>query len=556
MSTAYPMLQPMSATERPVNHTEGANPASGGGAATEPCTLVLFGASGDLTQRMVIPAIFRLARRGLLSPEFRLIGYARTTMTDTDFRAKMRTAVLREPRPGDEAAWPEFAARLSYIVGEYDDDKLNGYAELARRLEERAGGTNAAARRLYYLATPPAQFAPIMKHLGDAALAGVAYKPAAGGWARLVIEKPFGHDVASARALNADIERGFDENDIYRIDHFLGKEIVQNVFALRFANGIFEPVWNRNYIDHVQITATETLGMEGRGGYYETAGTMRDMVQNHLLQLCALVALEPPAAWTAKAVRDEKVKALWSVRTIMPGDVDENAVRGQYAVGVVAGERVPSYREEQKVAPNSPTETYAALRVHIDNMRWAGVPFYLRSGKRLATRSTEIVVEFKPVPHTPFNPSGALGTVARPNRLVATISPHEAVVLQVVGKRPGQEMQLQSIDLDYCYTLGQAGLELPSAYEHLLLDALRGDPTFFSRQDEVEAAWKIVEPVISKWEVERATDFPNYRSGSSGPSAADELLSRDGRCWHSPEPVSVAWPRNSRAEPPPPSSSA
>jgi glucose-6-phosphate 1-dehydrogenase len=443
---------------------------------------------------------------------------------------------MREPRSGDEAAWPEFAARLSYIVAEYDDEKLDGYAELARRLEQRAGGTNSGSRRLFYLATPPAQFAPIMKHLGDATLAGAAYKPIEGGWARFVIEKPFGHDLASARALNADIDRGFDENDIYRIDHFLGKEIVQNVFALRFANGIFEPVWNRNYIDHVQITATETLGMEGRGGYYETAGTMRDMVQNHLLQLCALVALEPPAAWTSRCVRDEKVKALWSVRKLSPGDVDENAVRGQYAAGVVAGERVPSYREEQKVAPDSYTETYAALTLHIDNMRWAGVPFYLRSGKRLAARSTEIVVEFKPAPHTPFKPSGALGTTVRPNRLVATISPHEAVVLQVVGKLPGQEMQLQSIDLDYCYTHGQPGVEPPSAYEHLLLDALRGDPTFFSRQDEVEAAWEIVEPVISKWEAERATDFPNYKSGSSGPSAADELLARDGRRWHSPEP--------------------
>jgi glucose-6-phosphate 1-dehydrogenase len=499
------------------------------------CTLVLFGASGDLTQRMVMPAIFRLARRGRLAPEFRLIGYARSKMTDDEFRARMRRAVMREPGPGDETAWADFAARLSYISAEYHGDDLEGYAELARRFEQLDRGTGAGARRLFYLATPPAPFAPIMRHLSDAKLAGPAYQPAAGGWARFVIEKPFGHDLASARALNVDVARRFDENDIYRIDHFLGKEIVQNLFALRFANGIFEPVWNRTYIDHVQITATETLGVEGRGGYYETAGTMRDMVQNHLLQLCALVAIEPPAEWHQRAVRDEKVKVLRAVRKLTPEEVGRFAVRGQYDAGTVAGERVPPYREEQKVAADSHRETYAALGLHIDNVRWAGVPFYLRSGKRLATRATEIVVEFKPAPHTPFSPRGAGGAVARPNRLVASISPHEGVVLQVVGKLPGQEMRLRPIDLDYCYSHDQKVVESPSAYEHLLLDALRGDPTFFARADEVEAAWEIVEPVIARWEGERPADFPNYKAGSSGPSAADELLARDGRRWHSPE---------------------
>jgi glucose-6-phosphate 1-dehydrogenase len=489
----------------------------------ESCTIVLFGASGDLTQRMVMPAIFRLARRGLLSPDFRLIGYARTKMTDDEFRARMRKAVMREPGAGDEAAWTDFAARLSYIVAEYDDDERGGYAELGRRFEQLDGGTGAGARRLFYLATPPSAFAPIMKHLGDTKLAGKTYKPAAGGWARFVIEKPFGHDLASARALNAGIDRGFDENDIYRIDHFLGKEIVQNLFALRFANGIFEPVWNRNYIDHVQITATETLGMEGRGGYYETAGAMRDMVQNHLLQLCALVAIEPPAEWNPRAVRDEKVKVLRAVRKISAGEVGQDAVRGQYGEGVVAGERVPAYREEKKVAADSNVETYAAFRLHIDNIRWAGVPFYLRSGKRLAARATEIVVEFKPVPHTPFRPGGAHGAVARPNRLVATISPHEGIVLEVMGKLPGQEMRLQPTDLPYCYIHEQSGVESPSAYEHLLLDALGGDPTFFARADEVEAAWEIVQPVIDRWEAEKATDFPNYKAGSAVPAGVDGL---------------------------------
>jgi len=484
----------------------------------EPCTLVLFGASGDLAQRMVVPAVFRLARSGLLSPGFRLIGYARSKMTNDQFRSRMRKAVMREAGAGDEAAWTDFATCLSYIAAEYESDDLEGYAELARRFEQLDRGTGTGVRRLFYLATPPALFAPIMKHLSDAKLAGQAHQPAVGGWARFIIEKPFGHDLASARSLNAEIARSFDENDIYRIDHFLGKEIVQNLFALRFANGIFEPVWNRNYIDHVQITAAETLGVEGRGGYYETAGAMRDMVQNHLLQLCALVAIEPPAEWNPRAVRDEKVKALRAVRKINPSEVERIAVRGQYGAGVIAGERVPAYREEQKVAADSQVETYAALRLHIDNVRWAGVPFYLRSGKRLAKHSTEIIVEFKPAPHTPWSGRGAANERVRPNLLVVNVSPEEGIVIRVEAKQPGHEMRVQSINLDYCRSDERAATESPSAYEHLLLDSMRGDPTFFARADEVEAAWEIVEPVIKKWESEKLTDFPNYAAGSSGPA--------------------------------------
>ena len=500
--------------------------------AIEPCTLVLFGASGDLTQRMVMPAIFRLARRGVLSPEFRLIGYARTQMTDEEFRARMREAVMREPREGDEKAWAEFAARLSYLPAQYDGDDLQGYAELARRFEQLDCGTGMGARRLFYLATPPALFAPIMKHLADAKLAGHSHHSATGGWARFVIEKPFGHNLASARALNADIARGFDENDIYRIDHFLGKEIVQNLFALRFANSIFEPVWNRNYIDHVQITAAETLGMEGRGGFYESAGALRDMVQNHLLQLCALVAIEPPAEWNAHAVRDEKAKVLRAIRKIQPGKVKYDAVRGQYAGGSIDGKRVPAYREEEKVMADSQTETYAALKLYIDNMRWAGVPFYLRSGKRLAKRNTEIVVEFKPSPHTPWMPGGKVGKGVRPNLLVINVSPEECIFMRVEAKQRGQEMRLQSINLNYCLSDDRGATESPSAYEPLLIDSLRGDPTFFARADEVEAAWEIVESVIKKWGSGKSPDFPNYTAGSTGPAAADELLARDGRCWY------------------------
>ena len=496
----------------------------------EPCTLVLFGASGDLTQRMVMPAIVGLMRRELLSPECRVIGYARSPMSDEEFRARMKTAVLREAGAGDEAAWAAFAGQMSYIAAEYDGEDLRGYAELVRRLASFEGG--AGARRLFYLATPPSLFAPIMRHLTEAGLAGHAYPAAEGAWARLVIEKPFGHDAASARELNAEVARGYDEEDAFRIDHFLGKEIVQNLFALRFANAIFEPVWNRNYIDHVQITASETLGVEGRGGFYETAGAMRDMIQNHLLQLCALVAIEPPAEWNPRAVRDEKVKVLRAVRRMTPEAVERAAVRGQYGAGSIAGDRVPAYREEQKVAADSPVETYAALKLHIDNARWAGVPFYLRSGKRLSRRATEIIVEFKPAPHTPWAHAGDGDSAVRPNLLVVNVSPDAGIIVQVEGKRPGQTMGVQTIGLDYCRIAERSILESPSAYEHLLLDSLRGDPTFFARADEVEAAWAIVDPVIASWATAQPSGVPNYAAGSVGPAAAETLVARDGRRWY------------------------
>ena len=307
---------------------------------------------------------------------------------------------------------------------------------------------------------------------------------------------------------------------------------MQNLFALRFANGIFEPVWNRNYIDNVQITAAETLGMEGRGSYFETAGIVRDMIQNHLLQLCALVAIEPPAEWNARAVRDEKVKVLRAVRKTKPAEVERDMVRGQYGKGVIDGKRVSAYREEEEVAADSQVETYAALKLYIDNSRWAGVPFYLRSGKRLAKRATEIVIEFKPAPHTPWSPSGAADGSVRPNLLVVNVSPEEGIVIRVEAKQPGQEMRLQSLNLDYCRCDKRGVTESPSAYEHLLLDSMRGDPTFFARADEVEAAWAIIEPLITEWAAEKSPDFPDYAAGSSGPAKADELLARDGRCWY------------------------
>jgi len=500
----------------------------------EPCTLVLFGASGDLTQRMIMPAIFRLAQRGLLSPQFRLIGYARTKMTDNEFSEQMRAAASPDFNAADELAWPAFAAHLSYISAEYDGDDLNGYTELAGRLEQADRETEVGRRRLFYLATPPVLFAPIMNNLNEKGLAGNSYQPTTSGWARIIIEKPFGRDLASARALNAVITQRFNENDIYRIDHFLGKEIVQNLFALRFANAIFEPVWNRNYIDHVQITATETLGMEGRGSYFETAGIVRDMIQNHLLQLCALIAIEPPAEWNDRAVRDEKVKVLRAVRIPRSGELEHATVRGQYIAGTIAGESVPAYRKEQNVAANSCVETFAALKLYIDNARWAGVPFYLRSGKRLAQHTTEIVVEFKPAPHTPWSPDGENDGKLRPNLLIVSVSPDQGILIRVEEKRPGQPMRLQSVNLDYCPAEKVGAKESPSAYEHLLLDSLKGAPMFFARADEVEAAWAIVDPIIKKWKNQKSSNLPKYSAGSSGPADADELLARDGRHWHDP----------------------
>jgi glucose-6-phosphate 1-dehydrogenase len=499
---------------------------------TEPCAIVLFGASGDLAQRMVVPAIFRLVRSGLLDPEVRLIGYARTQMTDEEFRERMRVAVMRDARPGDEEFWPHFASRLFYLPADYCDNDGKGYKWLGDMLATCDRETPINGRRLFYLATPPSQFAPILQRLSETGLAGRGYRPPGGGWARVIIEKPFGHDLSSARNLNEQVAKYFNEHDVFRIDHFLGKEAVQNLFALRFANSIFEPVWNRDHIDHIQITAAETLGVEGRGGYYETAGALRDMIQNHLLQLCALVAIEPPSEWSSNAVRNEKVKVLRSVKRISAGQVERFAVRGQYGTGEIDDKPVPGYRQEEGVSSDSPVETYAALELYIANWRWAGVPFFVRTGKRLAARRTEIAIEFKPAPHVPFG-SRENGQPLPPDTLVVSIAPEEGVMLQVEGKNPGYEMELRTVTLDYCSSQEPGTGESPSAYEHLLLDALQGDPTFFARADEVEAAWEIVEPVLEAWESRRPADFPNYPAGSSGPAAGDELLARENRRWRS-----------------------
>ncbi|MDB5095679.1 MAG: glucose-6-phosphate 1-dehydrogenase [Cyanobacteria bacterium RYN_339] len=490
----------------------------------QPCTLVLFGASGDLAHRMVVPALFRLWRRGLLAPGFRLVGYARTKLDDAAFRDGMRKAVLEKARPGDEEAWPAFAERLGYITGQYEGDQA-GYRQLAE-LFGQADESGATARRLFYLALPPKEFAPVIRQLAEAKLLGRSYQAPTDGWSRVIVEKPFGRDLASARELNAAIARDVDEHFVYRIDHYLGKEAAQNLFTLRFGNALFEPVWNRNYIDHVQITAAETLGVEGRGGYYETAGAMRDMVQNHLMQLMALVAIEPPDRWTSTAVRNEKVQVLQAVQRLEEDAICRDAVRGQYGPGTIDGAPVPGYRQEPGVDPHSMVETYAGLRLHIDNLRWAGVPFYLRAGKRLAARRTEIAIQFKPAPHTPFPvPDDAGGA----NTLVVEFAPNERLTLRVAGKAPGRGMLVTPVELAYCGA--SSGEKPPSAYENLLVDALVGDPTFFARADEVEASWAIIDPVLHHWEHEPELRFPNYESGSQGPLEGDAMVQRDERPW-------------------------
>lgn len=493
------------------------------------CAMVLFGASGDLARRMVVPALFRLVRRRLIKPGFRLIGYARTRMTDDEFRERMREACLEHSQAGDAEAWPEFAKALSYISAE-DENDVPEFTLLDDMLDrfDREGATGG--RRLFYLSLPPTVFLPTIRHLTERGLAGHLYDPPEGGWARVIVEKPFGRDLASARALNREIAELLDERDVYRIDHYLGKEAVQNLFAFRFANGLFEPLWNRNHIDNVQITAAETIGIEGRGAYYETAGALRDMVQNHLMQLLSLVALEPPGEWTPDAVRDEKVKVLRAIRTIAPGEAGRIAVRGQYGPGEVDGVPVPGYRDEEKVAPGSTVETFAALRLFIDNWRWSGVPFYLRSGKRLATRVTEIVVQFKPAPYSPFSERGKFVSVP-PNTLTVRVTPNEGLMLGMLGKLPGHGMRLRPVVMDYFYADDAVKVETPTAYEHLVLDAMRGRATLFTRADEVEAAWEVVQPVLDAWQSEPPPSFPNYAPGSEGPPEAEAMASRSGRAW-------------------------
>ena len=485
-----------------------------------PCVLVVFGASGDLTSRKLMPALEQLAENRQLPSAFSVVGIARTEMDDDEFRNRMREAA-GDPSP----AWDSLLKGFRYIAGDYDHPDTFG--ALKQVLEEIDNERGTAGNRVYYLATVPGVFAKVAGALGEH---GLAKPETDDSFVRIVVEKPFGHDLESAEQLDRDLHNVFDESQIYRIDHYLGKETVQNVLALRFANAIFEPIWNRRYVDHVQITVAESVGVGHRGGFYETAGAMRDIVQNHLLQVLALTLMEPPATIDAHGIRDEKVKALRAVDILTPEEVYSDVVRGQYDRGWIEGEEVAAYREEEGVEADSRTETYVAMRLRVDNWRWAGVPFYLRTGKRLPKRVTEVAMQFHAVPHLPFASSEARGL--GPNAMVLRIQPDEGITLRFGAKVPGQAFKVRTVSMDFSY--GAAFLEeTPEAYERLLLDAMIGDPTLFIRTDEVEQAWRIVEPIIHAWAEEEAP-LAHYPAGRWGPKEADQLLERDGRQWRTP----------------------
>jgi glucose-6-phosphate 1-dehydrogenase len=481
----------------------------------EPCALVIFGASGDLTRRKLVPALYALAYRRLLPERFAVVGVARTEQPTRQFVATMRRSVKefsRDPFRAD--VFDKLAAGVRYVATEFDDD--TGEDRVGEALAELDASHGTAGNRLYYLAVPPQAFPVVVREVGER-------RQREAGWTRVIVEKPFGRDLESARELNGQVKRWFAEDEVFRIDHYLGKETVQNMLALRFANGIFEPIWNRQFVDHVQITVAESLGIEGRAGFYEQAGAIRDIFQNHLLQLLALTAMEPPIDFTAEAVRNEKVKVLRAMPTPGPRSV----VRGQYGRGWIEAEEVPSYREEPSVDTASLTETYIAARLHVDNWRWAGTPFYVRAGKRLARRETTIAIQFQRAPHPPFE--AIAGDGLRPNVLLIHVQPDEGVSLAIGAKVPGAGMSIRTVHMDFLYG-GSFREGLPEAYERLVLDAMLGDATLFTREDEVEEQWKLVDAIVGAWGRDRPT-FPDYAAGTWGPSAADELLHRDGRSW-------------------------
>ena len=480
----------------------------------EPCAMTIFGASGDLTQRKLFPALYALAFRNLLPPNFGVLGVARTPMSDDEFREKMRQAVVDHGRDEfRQEVWDELAGGIRYVATDFADE--GGERHVVDCLNTLDKERATAGNRVYYLAVPPSAIETILVAMGK--------HRATGGWTRVIVEKPFGHDLESARHLNEVVRTYFEENEIFRIDHYLGKETVQNMLVLRFANGIFEPIWNRQFVDHVQITVAESLGIEGRAAFYEQAGAVRDIVQNHLLQLVALTAMEPPIDFTPDSVRNEKVKVLKAMHT--PGP--KHVVRGQYGPGYIEGEEVPGYREEEGVAPDSTTETYVAAKLFVDNWRWADTPFYIRTGKRLPKRETTIAIQFKSAPHPPFEIDSEEGL--RPNVLLVHIQPDEGVSLAVGAKVPGQGLTIRTVHMDFLYG-GTFRTGLPEAYERLILDCMLGDTTLFTRADEVEEQWALVDAMVAPWKRDHP-NFPNYAAGTWGPAAADELLRRDGRSW-------------------------
>lgn len=491
------------------------------------CVITIFGASGDLTKRKLIPALYDLFIQNLLPPKFAILGVSRTELTDELFRLKMSESVVEfsENKPVDKFKLVEFIKNVYYLP--LNTAETAEYEKLKIKLETLNNAVGSTGNVVYYLSTPPAMYEIIAKNLGayHLQIQGNGF-----GWKRLIIEKPFGLNLKSAQELNKSLQKIFNENQIYRIDHYLGKETVQNVLVFRFTNGIFEPLWNRNYIDHVEITAAEFIGVEGRGGYYETSGALRDMIQNHLMQIVGLVAMEPPSSFDSTSVRNETVKVFQALRPIKPEEVDKFVVRGQYTESTVKGEKIKSYRDENGVAPNSRTETFAAIKFYIDNWRWGGVPFYVRAGKRLPTRVTEVVIHFKETPHRLFQQ----GDNARScNQLIIRIQPDEGILLKFGMKMPGSGFNIQNVNMDFHYS-DLSDVYLPSAYERLLLDCILGDATLYARNDAVEACWKFVDPVLKAWEENPEIKIYGYPAGTWGPVESFALFEGNKNEWRYP----------------------
>jgi glucose-6-phosphate 1-dehydrogenase len=491
-----------------------------------PCTMVIFGASGDLTKRKLVPALYSLARDRLLPSSFNVVGVARREVENSAFRQNMRASCdqFARRRPVEDSLWATFSEGIYYCSGTFEDPAT--YDKLKRLCDELDQRRGTHGNRVFYLSVPPAEYPTILNMLG---VAGLINREPAGPFTRVIIEKPFGRDLDSARALNRIVHEHMREDQTFRIDHYLGKETVQNILVFRFANALWEPLWNGKYVDHVQLTVAEAIGVEGRGAYYESSGVVRDMVQNHMFQFLCMMAMEPPVAFEADAVRDEKLKVLRALRRLSPESVDKLVVRGQYAPGSVAGKPLGGYRQEPGVAAGSNIETYVAMKLFIDNWRWAGVPFYLRAGKALPKRVTEIAIHFKKVPHTIF-PHSAEKLESEPNVLSIRIQPDEGIAIKFFSKVPGPTMDVVPVPMEFRYGTS-FGAEPPEAYERLILDCMLGDGTLFTRGDEVEASWTWIDIIEQAWARAPAPDFPNYAAGTWGPEAADRLLAADGRAW-------------------------
>lgn len=500
-------------------------PLTGHDRPGDPCVIVIFGASGDLTKRKLLPALYNLKALKLLPENFAIVGCAVSPGGDDDYRNKATEDIKQfATRPVDDEIWADFNKRMYYIQGDFNDPAV--FQHLGEKIKEAQSTWKIPGKNvLFYLAISPTFFGTVVDQLGAAGLTTETPE----GWRRVIIEKPFGHDLASARALNEQLSKTLHESQIYRIDHYLGKETVQNIMVFRFGNSIFEPIWNRRYIEYVQITVAEELGVELRGGYYDHSGVVRDMVQNHILSVLSLIAMEPPSSIEGESVRNEKVKVLEAIRPMTPEEVIAKTVRGQYGAGEIDGKLLPAYRSEPDVNPNSNTETFVAMELYVENWRWAEVPFYIRSGKRLASHTTQIVIGFRRAPLLLFGEN--VESDMRPNRLVMHVQPDEGITLDIHAKRPGPKVNVSSVPLDFSYCdFGEQSAA--TGYETLLYDCMVGEATLFHRYDSVDASWRIVNPILDVWNALPARDFPNYDAGSWGPKASDELLARNNHRWH------------------------